>query len=160
MNFISQLWNNKIQSFEALENILKKGKTNENEYICGTILDTKSVPDSKYIIISIAIGNEYSDKFISPNIFDIKINIGDDIEIPLNAIKIKSIKNCIYIHFIKIKKFYKGKHGKIVKNNYKLYNFSSFSIIYTSYQLDCSKITILQIILKVNQVDINSQDYY
>ena len=160
MNFISQLWHNKIQSFEALENILKKGKTNENEYIRGTILDQKSIPDSKYIITSIAIGSEYSDKFVSPNIFDMKMNIGDDIEIPLNAITIKSIKNCIYIHFVKINKFYKGKPEKIIKDNYKLYKFSSFSTIYTSYQLGHSKNTVLSIILKVNQVDINSQDYY
>ena len=89
-----------------------------------------------------------------------KINIGDNIIIPLNAIKIKSIKNCNYIYFVKINKFYKGKHGKIIKDNYKLYNFSSFSTIYTSYQLAHSKNTILSIILKVNQVDLNSQDYY
>ena len=30
MKFISQLWNNKIKSFESFENIFKKGKTNEN----------------------------------------------------------------------------------------------------------------------------------
>ena len=49
-----------------------------------------------------------------------KINIGDDLEIPLNALTIKSIKNRIYIHFIKLNKFYKGNHGKIIKDNYKL----------------------------------------
>ena len=160
MNFINQFWKRQIQSFEALENILKKGKADQNELIHGTILDQKSNYDSKYIITSIAIGSEYSDKFIRPNIFDMKINIGDELEIPLNAIKIKSFKNCIYIHFDQISKLYKGKHGKIIKDDYKLYNFSSFSTIYTSYQLTQTKNTILSIILKVEQIDKNCHDYY
>ena len=47
MNFISHLLENKILSFEALENIFKKDKANKNEFIHGTILDQKSIPDSK-----------------------------------------------------------------------------------------------------------------
>ena len=160
MDFINQFGKSKIKSFEELENILKKGKADKNELIIGTILEQKSIPDSKYIITSIAIGKEYSDKFISPNLFDKTINIGDELEIPLNAIKIKSFKNCIYIHFDQINKYYKRKDRKIIKDKYKLYNFSSFSTIYTSYQLEHTKNTILSIILKVEQIDIDGKDYY
>ena len=73
----------------------------QNSYIQRTILEQNKLSDLEYIISNIAIGKKYSDKFISLNNLNKDIKIGDKIEIPLNCIKIKSIKNKSYLYFTK-----------------------------------------------------------
>ena len=159
--------NNTIKSFEEFENILKQFENSPNLFIKGTILEQIYLPDSPYIISYIAIGKQYSNKFISMNIFNTNIEIGDSLIIPLNGIKIISVNNQSYILFNNneciIRKLKNNINTIIKKDDYNLYNFSIFTTIYTLNtlnRLSIEKNRFLSIILKVELIQTGNNDEY